>query len=504
MWRQNVFLQNPDSDHSISDEEDYDSNLPQISASLTGALEKKEELQVLSRLEILRGTSKWNCGKKSSKNDTHVSLEDEDVEMPEFRNEARKAFTCDLDEEIISDDEVNNVVSKFSDSSDAKKLHEDNLCRFGSGVQDGAQSWSAVSKEAEALLHLNENASTHSAYAKASKSYKGVRCRVKQKFSFRFQSCKEEPSWPSLSKDENDVSFEVHEAPERMDTFEPRSEEHSIAEVLDDCQRENQFQSENLHAEVGVLGHGCAEPSMAELLDGLQDRASLQKRVYKKCSRTKAKRVQIVAKKIISPLGDRTVDREDSSESMGSGSSSEDKATDQKLKVKIPEMKGQTMADRFQETLGATFLNDEGALVAVPKSSGIGLFGKLQQLMQNEKERDVDFLKKLQTGSDKISKTCDYEVSSIVVKILARFLDAKLIVCQCSFGENIESPTPSGSPQIMINGGRKTTIIFNPRVCSDVDLEVGNSICIHPPWKEVKAGNDESIVLSTYFSQIVS
>jgi len=128
------------------------------------------------------------------------------------------------------------------------------------------------------------------------------------------------------------------------------------------------------------------------------------------CSRTKDKRVQIVAKKIISPLGDRTVDREDSSESMGSGSSSEDKvsvvfntlttsptplfpppffsfllvlycmicilsymlkqATDQKLKVTIPEMKRQTMADRFQETLGATFLNDEGALVAVPKSSG--------------------------------------------------------------------------------------------------------------------------------------
>ncbi|KAK7843256.1 hypothetical protein CFP56_012772 [Quercus suber] len=471
----------------LPDEEDYDSNLPQISASLTGALEKK-----LSNRPI----RVRKCG-FSMQNDTHVSLEDDDVEMPEFRNEARKAFAC---EEIISDDEVNNVVSKFSDSSNAKKLHEDNLCRFGSGVQDGAQTWSAVSKEAEALLHLNENASTHSTYSKASKSYKGIRCRVKQKFSFRFQSRKEEPSWPSLSKDENDVSFEVHEAPERLDTFEPRSEEHSIAVVLDDCQRENQFQSENLHAQVGALGHGCTEPSMAELLDGLQDRASLQKGVSKKCSRTKAKRVQIVAKKIISPLGDRTVDREDSSESMGSGSSSEDKATDQKLKVAIPEMKRQTMADRFQETLGATFLNDEGALVAVPKSSGselrmcaskfcrIGLFGKLQQLMQNEKERDVDFLKKLQTGSNKIN-----EVSSIIVKILARYLDAKLIVCQCSFGENIEvmiegaclllqSPTPSGSPQIMINGGRKTTIIFNPRICSDVELEVGNSICIYPPW----------------------
>ncbi|KAK9983793.1 hypothetical protein SO802_033318 [Lithocarpus litseifolius] len=336
-----------------------------------GRTQKKEHLLELSNLADCP-LFKANTASSYTvfENDTHVSLEDEDVEMPEFRNEARKAFMCDPDEEIISDDEVNNVVSKFSDSSDAKKLHEDNLCRFGSGVQDGAQTWSAVNKEAEALLHLNENASTHSAYSKASKSYKGVRCRVKQKFSFRFQSRKEEPSWPSLSKDENDVSFEVREAPERLDTFEPRSEEHSIAEVLDDCQRENQFQSENLHAQVGALGHGCTEPSMAELLDGLQDRASLQKGVSKKCSRTKAKRVQIVAKKIISPLGDGTVDREDSSESMGSGSSSEDKATDQKLKVTVPEMKRQTMADRFQETLGATFLNDEGALVAVPKSSG--------------------------------------------------------------------------------------------------------------------------------------
>lgn len=66
------------------------------------------------------------------------------------------------------------MVSKFSDSSDAKKLHEDSLFRFGSGMQDGSQIWSAVSKEAEALFHLNENASTHSAYSKASKSYKGV------------------------------------------------------------------------------------------------------------------------------------------------------------------------------------------------------------------------------------------------------------------------------------------------------------------------------------------
>jgi hypothetical protein len=45
-------------------------------------------------------------------------------------------------------------------------------------------------------------------------------------------------------------------------------------------------------------------------------------------------------------------------------------AKDQKLKVTVPEMKGQTMADRFQEAVGATFLNNEVAIVAVPKPSG--------------------------------------------------------------------------------------------------------------------------------------
>ena len=77
------------------------------------------------------------------------------------------------------------------------------------------------------------------------------------------------------------MSFKVHEAPERLDTFQPRSEEHSIAEVLEDCQRGNDIGSEILHAEVGALGQGCIEQSMAELLDGLQDRDSLLKGVSK-------------------------------------------------------------------------------------------------------------------------------------------------------------------------------------------------------------------------------
>lgn len=77
------------------------------------------------------------------------------------------------------------------------------------------------------------------------------------------------------------MSFKDHEATKRLDPIEPRSEEHSIAEVLEDCQGEYENQTENVLAEVGALGHGCVEQSMAELLDGLQDRASLLKGVSK-------------------------------------------------------------------------------------------------------------------------------------------------------------------------------------------------------------------------------
>ncbi|KDO58446.1 hypothetical protein CISIN_1g030704mg [Citrus sinensis] len=66
-----------------------------------------------------------------------------------------------------------------------------------------------------------------------------------------------------------------------------------------------------------------------------------------------------------------------------------------------------------------------------------------------------------------------------------------------------EEPQWPQSNQKRGNGGRERKIIFNPRVCCDVDIEVGSSIRIHPPWKEVQVGgNDESIILSTYFSQI--
>ncbi|MCI01621.1 hypothetical protein A2U01_0022648 [Trifolium medium] len=51
--------------------------------------------------------------------------------------------------------------------------------------------------------------------------------------------------------------------------------------------------------------------------------------------------------------------------------------------------------------------------------------------------------------------------------------------------------------------GGQRTIIFNPRVCDNVDLEVGSLIRIYPPWKKVQVGND-TIILCSYFSEISS
>jgi hypothetical protein len=71
----------------------------------------------------------------------------------------------------------NNVLSKFSATSGTKKFHKGCLQSFGSRKQDGSQTWSAVSKEVDELIHLNKNrpcSSSHSAPFIANKSFKGV------------------------------------------------------------------------------------------------------------------------------------------------------------------------------------------------------------------------------------------------------------------------------------------------------------------------------------------
>lgn len=65
----------------------------------------------------------------------------------------------------------NNVLPEVSNTLGDKKSRENALHSFGSEKHDGLYPWSAVSKEAEALMFLNETATC---YSKAKNLSKGI------------------------------------------------------------------------------------------------------------------------------------------------------------------------------------------------------------------------------------------------------------------------------------------------------------------------------------------
>ncbi|OMO81860.1 hypothetical protein COLO4_23399 [Corchorus olitorius] len=466
----------------MTDEEDFNDDYGGNSVSLGDVVvkEKEEGLQLQSRLELLKG----KCDNNRSYNQAHSSLFlEEDVEVPDSPDEggcfsSRKICIRDSSEELISDGEENVMPSKFSVASGAKRFDHSS----GIGEQDRENSWSMVTKEAEALIHLDKNVSSFtssSTCSKAGKSCKGAKSKMRPKFSFRFQSHKG-VSLPAISNSENDMSTKAGEVPERLEANDHRIIDHLIPEVLEDFHGIEEDQLEIVPIDVEPLGHGVIEHSMAELLDDLHDNTSLLRGNSKMHGRARGKRVPAALRRSIRSLGDRTIESEELHEPFSGESSSNDEADYQNLELAIPEMKKQTISDKFQEVLGATSLSDECVFVARPKGFSVGLFGKLQQVMQREKETDAHFLKKLLNGT-----SLKYEPSCITVKILSRYLDAKLTVCYCSFVQTIEGFWQPDIPKTLENDERKGTVIFNQRICSNVDLENGNLICIHRPWKEV-------------------
>ncbi|PPS17137.1 hypothetical protein GOBAR_AA03434 [Gossypium barbadense] len=450
MWRRNAFQENPDSDQSISEK----------------------------------------CDNNRSYHQEHISFcLEEDVEVPDSSDEGNcfpseklcRRVSC---EELVSDGEENVMRSKTFIASGAKESDHS----YGIKDGNGENAWSMVPK---AKLNLD--------------------------FHFCFQSHK---GRSATSDNENEVSTKAGEMPERLKASDHGTLEHSIAEVLEDFNGEEENRLEIVPADVEAHGHGFIEHSMAELLDDLQDNTSLLRGNFKMVflesdhsygikdgngenawsmhSRARGKRVQAALKRSICSLGDRTIESEDLNEPFSGGSSSNDEADYQNLKLAIPEIKKPTISDKFQEALGATSLTAEGTFIPTPGAFSTGLFGKLQQIMQQEKETDTHFLMKLQNGA-----SFKNEPSCIAVNIVSRYLDAKLTVCYCSFVKTIEGILQPESPKILENEGQKVTVIFNQRTCANVDLEIGKLICIHPPWKEVDVtGDGEKTILSTYFSDI--
>ncbi|KAF5177368.1 Mitogen-activated protein kinase [Thalictrum thalictroides] len=431
----------------------------------------------------------------------------ENIETDDFFGISINEYGCisdDNEEEKISDvdDDENNLLSEKVIKSDLDECKKRNN-------QDGTSMWSSVFEETKELMHLPGNGSSsksHSANYEAQKIWKGSRSKLKPKFSFGLHFDRE-ACLPSTSMDASEKSTIVHQELEGLEELQHRNKEHSMTELLESLQKENKTCSEPQHIpfELSSDGHRRIEHPIQDRLEGLLEYHGPQIGPPRMNHKTKGKRSKLTFKRN-RPLACIALDEGDPAEPMDSTTSSDEEAAkpqlqddddECQLKLKASEVNGQTMADRFLEALNAAAVNDDGMLFATHKQIGIGYYGRLQQVMQTEKERHMKFLNQSQAGVGRD------EVRCIDVKILSRYLDAKLTVCQCSLPINVKSSKFAQSPEKPVDSGEKRTIIFSSMICNNVELEVGNFVRIHPPWKEVEIrSKDVGIILCTYFSEI--
>ncbi|KAL4179338.1 hypothetical protein AMTRI_Chr13g119560 [Amborella trichopoda] len=162
------------------------------------------------------------------------------------------------------------------------------------------------------------------------------------------------------------------------------------------------------------------------------------------------------------------------------------------------------MADCFQEAFNVSPEIVGGFVFPINKQKrrDFGYFGRLQQIIRNEKDKHLDFLKLSQARmkSHAISNFVSPDETRFAdVRIWSRCLEAKLTACHCSFGNKAESCQGVKSSQNIEDVEESFGLIFSSRICMDVEIEIGKLICIHPPWKEVSIAENEKMVLCTYF-----
>ncbi|XP_022847277.1 uncharacterized protein LOC111369833 isoform X1 [Olea europaea var. sylvestris] len=174
-----------------------------------------------------------------------------------------------------------------------------------------------------------------------------------------------------------------------------------------------------------VLNCVFKEHSIIEFLDCFKERSGVLQGSSEMDIGKRGRNPQIIPNRNPSPSGDGRMDGDDLIEALGNRLSSDDEGNPQSFKSNIP---CRTMVDQFQEAFGTVPVNDERPHLVLPRLLGGGLFGRLQQVIQSEKERDSEYLKNLcaEDGS-KDERDC------IAVRILSRSLEAKLTICSSTF-----------------------------------------------------------------------
>ncbi|XP_056688703.1 uncharacterized protein [Spinacia oleracea] len=480
----------------IDDDDEQDRNSPGICVSLAGTSDrKKEHLGVASQLELLKGLHQKDFG---------FSSEDE-VEVPDFHkrnldweNDIGCDFvsskvvgsTSDPDEQISSVEKGRKMLFKpIKGGNNVSEM----LDRYTKGNEKQFEPCTsyAVDKEARRLDQQSETARRSTCHPFNSEDKNpGVRCKTKKRSSL--QPHKLDTFW-SVWKDKYPNSSNDDELLDKAESSENRPMDKTGSLIPGGGDDETSTKSLVVPMEA-AMQHDYNKHSMAELLDNLQGKIMNPLLKSKKGSRRKGTEQRAVSRSM--PLSHRDIiSDEDLCEAVHSGSSTDNEDNAQILELAIVEPGRKTMADKFQEAFDCASVVDRRASFEVPKQSSTGLFGRLQRIMQRQKEQDADFLKKVQT-----EVWPEDGASCIDVKILSRSFDAKLSVCHCSLIENEESSLQNPQHE---NFGKIWTVIFNSRVCGDVDLEVGNLIRICPPWKDVQVlRGGEIIILALYFSQI--
>lgn len=363
--------------------------------------------------------------------------------------------------------------------------------------RDGKSTMPKVSADCKSGVFLNKDAGCSSLYGASSKlnrSSKAAGSSGKAKPKFLFQSRSRKKDFALVVHDSCETSTPLSVLPLNVELDMERKNIESLEDVLEifSGNEVQQFEENLVSSEVAVV-HDPNEHSMAEFLDHFQHTSSLPRGNSNMQLQTKRQGSRFLRKNNLLLLGDRNMSNGDQPEALDSDPSSDEDKVPQILKSVKPQ---RTMADQFHLALGAVSTN-ERLSIARPKQ--FGLSGRLQHVMQCEKDTDTYFLEKSQT--DDASSGAQ---SFIDVRILSSSLEAKLTVCFCALhGDEEGSACLSNSQNGKGTGGRKLTIIFSSRICKDVELEIGNVIRIHQPWKEVHVNEkDEGIILCEYFSQI--
>ncbi|KAL0435872.1 UNVERIFIED_CONTAM: hypothetical protein Sradi_0295100 [Sesamum radiatum] len=383
--------------------------------SFGGAGDNEGGMQVLSQLELLRGSYELHSTEKEavSSHERKVGYHiDDEVEDPLFddgddtnlytriasathtlSNERivylpTMASVSDSDEEIISDDE---------------KIHPPALRSVRENVGD---TCSEASQEVEALICLNENpscSSSHGVFVKEKRPSIGAghSTKAKPKFLFRMHSRISKPDEVSAV------------AGEDMSKFMDESE--LISHEKEPKQPERYTMTSKLAHKYDLKKH-----SVVEFLDCFQERSDLP------LGSPELVEFFSINYRFFTSSALNLDDDDDLPEALDSGlpSRSDDEENPQNLKSMVP----RTMADQFHEAFGTVSAIDERPHLAfLDRSGSSGIYGKLQQVMLSEKEKDMDYLKNISAGIN--SKDDRMYIS---VRILSRSLEAKLIVCSCA------------------------------------------------------------------------